>query len=169
MTDRNIEVWMRGPVPGFEPYVQPIAQALLQVKEDVNALAASLPETHVWTRPGGAASIGFHILHIGGSLDRLLTYARGERLTSSQLDALRSETVSTHASLRELVDVMNAQIERALDQLRGTPSEALLAARQVGRAGHPSTVLGLLFHAAEHATRHVGQAITTAKILSATK
>ena len=49
-------------------------------------------------------------------------------------------------------------------QLRATPRESLLDDRKVGRAGLPTTVLGLLFHAAEHTTRHVGQAITTALI-----
>jgi hypothetical protein len=37
--------------------------------------------------------------------------------------------------------------------------------RQVGRAQLPSTVLGLLFHAAEHAQRHVGQLVTTSKVI----
>jgi len=34
-----------------------------------------------------------------------------------------------------------------------------------GRAGLGSSVLGVLFHIAEHAARHAGQAITTARLL----
>jgi uncharacterized damage-inducible protein DinB len=70
-----------------------------------------------------------------------------------------------------LVEVANdvaAQIERALEQLRATRSDELTAERRVGRAGLPTTVVGLLFHAAEHCTRHAGQAVTTARILAGT-
>jgi hypothetical protein len=61
------------------------------------------------------------------------------------------------------------QIDEALNQLRRTPVESLGAAREVGRAKLPSTVLGLLFHAAEHTSRHVGQLITTLKIVRVNK
>jgi len=43
----------------------------------------------------------------------------------------------------------------------------LTDARAVGRQRLPSTVIGLLVHAAEHTTRHAGQIITTAKIVTA--
>jgi hypothetical protein len=39
--------------------------------------------------------------------------------------------------------------------------------RRVGRQALPATVLGLLFHAAEHTTRHAGQPITTSKTVRA--
>lgn len=165
MGDTRPEVWMRGPVPGFAPLLQPVVHALEQVREDIDRLVASVPLEHVWARPGGAASIGFHVRHIGGSLDRLLTYARGERLTAGQLAALTAESTECGSPLAEVAGHATASIDRALDQLRVTPQEALLTARAVGRAGLPSTTVGLLFHAAEHSTRHAGQAITTAKIL----
>jgi hypothetical protein len=65
-----------------------------------------------------------------------------------------------------LVAEVGRTIDRAFNQLRATTSASLLDDRKVGRAGLPSNVLGLLFHAAEHSTRHVGQVITTARILS---
>ena len=71
------EVWLRGPIDGFDPSVMPAVHALLQVREDLRHLVATVPAAHVWARPGGAASIGFHLRHTGGALDRLLTYARG--------------------------------------------------------------------------------------------
>ena len=74
------EPWLRGSVEGFEPLVMPIVHALMQVREDLENLVASVPAEHVWQRPGGAASIGFHIRHLGGALDRLLTYARGDAI-----------------------------------------------------------------------------------------
>jgi len=161
------EAWQRGPVPGFDPLLMPIVHTLIQVREDLEGLARSVPAGHVWQRPGGAASIGFHVRHAGGALDRLFTYARGETLSDAQRAAARDEGApgDPPASLTEVVAGVGGLIDRALDQLRGTSRDELLNERKVGRAGLPSTVLGLLFHAAEHSTRHVGQAITTAKIL----
>jgi hypothetical protein len=136
---------------------------LIQAREDLDRLVGSIPSEHVWRRPGGAASIGFHVRHAGGALDRLFTYARGESLSDGQRAALKAEGEpgDPPAQLPELVADVSRVIDRAVEQLRGTPRAVLLDARQVGRAGLPATVLGLLFHAAEHTTRHVGQAITT--------
>jgi hypothetical protein len=169
MTDtRQPEVWLRGAVSGVEPMLMPVAHALLQAKEDIEQLAKTVSPDHVWTRPGGAASIGFHVRHAGGSIDRLFTYARGEALSADHKAALRAEGAPADPppAFDEVVAEASAAIGRALEQVRRTARENLLDARGVGRAGLPSTVLGLMMHAAEHATRHVGQAITTARILS---
>jgi hypothetical protein len=171
MTDSTAqpEAWLRGPLPGIDALLMPAAHALVQAREDIEQLAGTVDPRHVWKRPGGAASIGFHVRHVGGSLDRLLTYARGEALNEGQRAALRAEAGEgeTGPPLPEIAGEAMAAIERALIQLRDTPAGHLLEPRKVGRAGLPATVLGLLFHAAEHATRHVGQAITTARILGA--
>ena len=168
MTEELPEVWLRGRVDGYAPLLMPIVHALLQVREDIDRLLQRVPAEHVWLRPGGAASLGFHIRHTGGALDRLFTYARGDMLSTAQKAALRveEEPGDPPPSLKDLADEANAAIERAFEQLRTTQPESLLDERRVGRAGLPSTVLGLLFHAAEHSTRHIGQAITTARILS---
>ena len=165
---QETEAWQRGPVPGFDLLVMPVVHALIQAQEDLQRLVAMVPAEHVWQRPGGAASIAFHVSHTGGALDRLFTYARGEGLSDAQRAAARAEGKpgDTPATLPALVAEVNETIERAFDQLRGTKAESLLDERKVGRAGLPSNVLGLLFHAAEHCTRHVGQAISTAKILA---
>jgi hypothetical protein len=162
------EVWQRGPIPGFEPLLMPVVHALVQVREDLQRLADEIQPEHVWMRPGDAASIGFHVRHTGGALDRLFTYARGEALTDAQKAALREEGVAGDppASLTSVVSGVDAIIDRALEQLASTPKESLLDERKLGRAGLPTNVLGLLFHAAEHSTRHVGQAITTAKVVA---
>jgi hypothetical protein len=161
------EVWLRGAVDGYDPLLMPVAHALLQVREDLARLEASVPAAHVWIRPGVAASIGFHVRHTGGAIDRLFTYARGEALSDAQKETLRTEGIPGEpaASLTSLTEDVNGIIDRALLQLRATDAASLLEPRRVGRAGLPSTTLGLLFHAAEHSTRHMGQAITTAKIL----
>jgi uncharacterized damage-inducible protein DinB len=167
MTPSDPEVWLRGAVEGFPPLLMPVVHALLQVREDVRRLADTVPDEHLWTRPGAAASIGFHLRHTGGALDRLFTYARGEQLSDAQKRALAAEGAPGEppATLADLSAELDAAIERALAQLRATSADGLLVERRVGRAGLPSNVLGLLFHAAEHSTRHVGQAITTARVL----
>jgi hypothetical protein len=164
MTTVATEAWQRGPVPGFESLLMPVVHALIQAREDLERLVGSVPPEHVWRVPGGAASLGFHVRHAGGALDRLFTYARGEALSDAQRAALKAEgdPGDPPAPLSELVADVNRIIESAMEQLRSTPREMLLEDRTVGRAGLPATVFGLLFHAAEHTTRHVGQAITTA-------
>jgi uncharacterized damage-inducible protein DinB len=161
------EAWLRGAVDGIEPMLMPVAHALIQAREDIQQLATRVPASAVWERPGDAASIGFHVRHLGGALDRLLTYARGETLSEAQRAALKEEGAPGNppASLADVVRETGAIVDRALDQLRATSPEQLLEPRRIGRAELPSNVLGLLFHAAEHCTRHAGQAITTAKIL----
>ncbi len=165
MADTRPEVWMRGPVAGYEALLQPLVHSLLQVREDLEGLAARVPAGHVFARPGGAGSIAFHVRHIGGATDRLLTYARGESLTASQITALKAESQETTETLGEIVAGTLERLEHALMQIRQTTLDDLLTERKVGRAGLPSNTLGLLFHAAEHATRHAGQAMTTAKVL----
>ena len=136
------EVWLRGPVQGFAPVVMPAAHALLQVREDLERLANTVPDAHVWARPGGAASIGFHIRHTGGALDRLLTYARGEPLSDGQLRFLRVEgdAGDPPALLASLVNEAQTTLERALAQLRDTAPDSIYVERRVGRAGLPATV-----------------------------
>jgi len=158
---------MRGPIDGIDPMLMPVAHSLVQAREDLEALLIHVPAAHVWDRPGGAASIGYHVRHLGGALDRLFTYARGEGLSDAQKAALRAEgeAGSPPATLADLVRGTSDQIETALVQLRQTSRDRLLDHRGIGRAQLPSNVLGLLFHAAEHSTRHAGQAVTTAKVL----
>ena len=165
------EPWLRGPVPEVSPLLQPVAHALLQAVEDVRRVVAPLNHDALWARPASAASVGFHVRHAAGALDRLFTYARGETLSSLQRAALAAETAADEQekmSALDLIAAFEAQVERAVAQLRETPAHRLTERREVGRARLPSTVLGLLFHGAEHTQRHVGQIITTAKIVGAT-
>src|SRR5580765_1097831 len=168
-TTPQTEAWMRGPVEGIEPLLMPVAHALIQAKEELQQLASQVHEDQVWLRPGGAASIGFHVRHLGAALDRLFTYARGESLNDAQKAAFRAEEEPGEpaARLADLVNDASAHIDRALNELRHMTRDQLLDYRGVGRAQLPSNVLGLLFHAAEHSTRHTGQLITTAKIIAA--
>jgi uncharacterized damage-inducible protein DinB len=161
------EAWMRGPVEGIPPLLMPVPHALIGAREDVAAAIADLSADELWSRPGGAASAGFHAVHLAGSLDRLFTYARDEQLGAEQLQALAAENAPPDPppSAREVVGIVDVAVEKALAQLRATDPATLLEPRGVGRKRLPSNVLGLLFHAAEHTQRHVGQLVTTAKIV----
>jgi uncharacterized damage-inducible protein DinB len=160
----STEAWLEGPLDGVDPYLMPVAHGLVQVTRDLERVA-DLTRAQVWARPGGAASVGFHLNHVAGVLDRLPTYARAETLSERQMETLRAETEPGDADVATLVREARAAAASALAQVRATPREALLEPRAVGRRQLPSTVLGLLHHAAEHATRHTGQAITTARIV----
>lgn len=161
------EPWLRGPVPGIAPVLQPAAHALLQAQEDIATIAPTVSADLLWLQ-AGAATAGFHAIHLAGALDRIYTYARGEALSDEQKAAARAENVPLpELDGRDLVVIVEQAVERALAQLRATPAESVFDARKVGRAGLPSTVLGLLFHGAEHSTRHSGQFISTVKLLAA--
>ena len=161
------EAWLRGPMPGIDPYLMPAAHALVQASEDLERAARGLTAEQLWARPGGAAAPGFHLRHIAGVVDRLFTYARGEALSEAQREMLaaESEPGNSPPDADSLIQRAQAAIATALDTLRATPREKLLEPRAVGRKQLPSTVLGLYSHAAEHAQRHTGQLITTAKIV----
>lgn len=164
----NQEYWLRGPVDGVIPLLQPVAHSLLQARDDVTGAIAPLSAAQLWTGPGEAAPIGYHVKHLAGSLDRLLTYARGEQLSPGQIAALKLESFveDPPSDAAHLTALLQARIESALAQVTRTGEGDLLVERRVGRQRLPSNTLGLLFHAAEHATRHAGQIITTARIVS---
>jgi uncharacterized damage-inducible protein DinB len=161
------EVWLRGPLPEIPPLLQPVAHALLQAREEVAEYMAHFPAEKLAERPLGLASVGFHLRHLTGVLDRTFTYARGEALSETQLAYLAAETQPpTHpGAVAELVQAFYNQVDKALAQLKATPETTLPEWRGVGRAQLPSTVIGLLVHAAEHTTRHVGQLLVTSRLV----
>ena len=161
--------WLRGDVQGIHPLLQPAAHALIDADEDVRKFVPSLSAEQIAARPGNVASIAYHVVHSIGSLDRLFTYARGSALDERQLEALAGEKKLDPRALTApaLADRFSAAVERAHSQLRVTREDQLLVRRLVGRAQLPSNTIGLLFHAAEHTARHVGQIVTMARIVIA--
>jgi hypothetical protein len=163
------EVWLRGPVEGIQPLLQPAAHTLLQVGEDVVPIVQHLTPDQLWARPGGAASIGFHLAHLPGSLERLLTYSRGESLNPDQLARLAAERTvhEDRPELARLLEAFTTGLADAIDYLRVVPPDSLLQPREVGRKRLPSTTVGLIFHAAEHSARHAGQIVTLTRVVMA--
>lgn len=149
------------------PLLQPVAHALLQAKEEVNEIMEHFPSMLLWVRPADMASAGFHLQHLSGVIDRVFTYARNEPLSLSQFEELAAEGKNLHPGITtaELVNRFNRQVDKALHQIKNTSEKTLTEYRGIGRAGLPSTVIGLLFHAAEHTMRHVGQLMVTAAVV----
>ncbi|MDU0370556.1 DinB family protein [Hymenobacter endophyticus] len=163
------EVWLRGPLPGLLPSLQPLAQALLQAREEVETALAAFPDALLPARPAGVASVGFHLRHLSGVLDRMQTYARQEPLSAAQFAYLAAEKegLTPPETTAALVRRFSQTVEQMLGTLRATPEATLPEFRPVGRQALPSTVIGLLVHATEHTTRHTGQLLVTARLVQA--
>ncbi|MDR3693773.1 DinB family protein [Mucilaginibacter sp.] len=161
------EVWLRGPLDDAPPLLQPVAHALLQAREEIDQLMAGFPDELLWEMPFGLASPGFHLQHLTGVLDRLFTYAKQAQLSPAQLAYLKAEgKPGEHLIYADgLVKVFDAQVNKAITQLKNTDEAILTEARGVGRAMLPSTVIGLYVHAAEHTMRHTGQLLVTVSVL----
>ena len=162
-----VEAWLRGPVPGVPPLLVPVAHMLQHAYEDAVGAVSGLTPEQIWARPGGGASIGFHVRHLIGALDRIFSYARGESLTGQQMATLAGESDAGEppADADVLTAELRAALDTALDQLRATDPDTLVDARGVGRRQLPTTVLGLLVHGGEHSARHAGQALTLNRIV----
>lgn len=162
----TLEVWMRGPIAGLDPLLQPVAHAILQAREEVNLMMIDFPNELIWEKPSGVASVAFHLQHLSGVLDRLFTYANNQLLNEDQLELLALESDDTqYLTVKGLLTRFNNQVNKALTQLKNMDEKTLLEPRGIGRKQIPTNLLGLVFHAAEHTQRHVGQLFVTVRIL----
>ena len=161
------EVWLRGAQNEFPVLLQPITFALQQAQEDIEKYTFNFPDELLYERPGNAASVAFHLQHLSGVLDRMFTYAENMPLNEAQQNWLSSEgkAPEKYTSAAELVQIFNDRIQTSLQKLKTIDIKTLTEPRGVGRKQLPSTVFGLLIHAAEHTQRHVGQLLVTAKVL----
>ncbi|MCZ4223657.1 DinB family protein [Pedobacter rhodius] len=164
---QKLEVWQRGPLPDIIPVLQPVAHALLQAREEINDYLHQFPVELLWIRPAGMASTGFHLQHLSGVLDRVFSYARNEKLSEFQFEQLAEEGKDSEVGYKveDLVNRFNTQVDIAIAQIKITDESSLGDFRGIGRAGLPSTVIGLLVHAAEHTMRHVGQLMVTVAVV----
>ena len=164
------EAWLSGALEGVSPMLMPAAHALIQAARDVREATKNLTEMEVWAKPNDVPSVGFHLLHIAGSCDRLLTYARGEKLSAEQFTALAAEREINHSmNAALLTQKAITEIEKVNEEISLMLDKTLFEKRTVGRREMPTNVFGLLFHIAEHTQRHVGQIIATAKIVHLAK
>ncbi|MBO9617871.1 MAG: DinB family protein [Niabella sp.] len=168
--ETRTEVWLRGAkTAGVAPELQPAADALLQANEELQQLLQHFPDALLWERPAGVASAGFHLKHIVGVLDRLLTYAEGATLSEAQFAYLKNETVADDATVGDLLKALAQAVAATIERYKKIAAVTLTESRKVGRARLPATVIGLCFHAAEHTMRHTGQLLVTVRVLQSSR
>ena len=159
------EPWLRGTLQDVPAVQRAVVHALQLAGEDLQRWCGGLSDQQINARPGGVAPVAFHLRHIARSLDRLLTYAEGRELDDEQLSTKQAE-MNPGATREELFAELNSALTQSEVRVRAVDPGALEQGRRVGRKQLPTTVGGLLVHCADHTQRHVGQAITTAKIVS---
>ncbi|WP_341225631.1 DinB family protein [uncultured Arcticibacterium sp.] len=163
------EVWLRGSIAEIPALLQPAAHALLQTVEELHIILEDISNELLIQEIGGRATPSFHLKHLTGVLDRMLTYAKGESLSKEQFDYLRNEKLLEPKPIKEeLINAFETKVSEALIYFKSLDEAKLTEARGVGRKQLPSTVIGLLFHAAEHAQRHLGQLLVTVSFLKST-
>ena len=157
------EPWMRGPIAGVHPLLTPILYSFQQAREDLAKYMDGLTAEQVWDAPHGFGSVGFHVRHIAGSTERLVTYLQEGSLSEQQLASLETEKSPDGPGREELLALLDRSFRDAELVIRALDPMKLTEPRTVGRQKLPTTVIGLLSHIAEHTQRHVGQAISAAK------
>ena len=158
------EPWLRGTLTQVDPVQRAVLHALDLVKEDLQKWCGDLSDEELNARPGDVASIAFHLRHVARSTDRLLTYTENHSLRPEQIAVMKQE-LEPGATRDALFAELNEGLESAALRVRAFKPEWLSEPRMVGRQRMPTTLAGLLIHIAEHTQRHVGQAVTTAKII----
>jgi len=144
----------------------PVFFSFAQVREDLERHTAGLSAGQVW-KPVAGSSLGFHLKHIAGSVDRITSYLLGRQLDAGQLAFLRGES-EPPCTLAELLELVEQSLSKSETELKTIEYASMYAARTVGRRALPTTVIGLIVHLAEHTQRHLGQAVVIAKILRQT-
>jgi uncharacterized damage-inducible protein DinB len=158
-----VEPWLRGTLTEVDTVRRGVLHALELAREDVARWCGELTAGQLEARPFGLPSVGFQMRHMVRSLDRLLTYAEGQQLSEAQLALLKSEMDSGRRE--DLFAEFERGIESAMERVRAIAPTAYEEARGVGRKMLPTSVGGLLVHCADHTQRHVGQTVTTAKVV----
>ncbi len=164
---QKVEPWLRGTRTELDAVRRGVIHALELAAEDVASWCAGLSDGEMEQQPVGLAPVGFHVRHVARSLDRLLTYAENQQLSERQLKALKREMEggSKEATLMEFAEAIEVSVTRIL-ALSGKSYEER---RVVGRKKLATTLGGLLVHCADHSQRHAGQAVTTAKLVTAVR
>ena len=164
MAEQKVEPWLRGTRTDVDAVRRGVIHALELAAEDIAKWCDGLSDGEIEARPMGLPPVGFHMRHIARSLDRLLTYAEGQQLSERQLNALKTEfegSEGREGTFMEFAESIEVSVARILKIAPNSYAEE----RGVGKKKLPTTVGGLLVHCADHTQRHVGQAVTTAKIV----
>ena len=162
-----IEPWLRGTHSELPAVCRAVLHALDLALDDITKWTIGLADVEAHAQPYGLTSVSFHLKHIARSVDRILTYAEGRQISTEQLAALRAEQGGEGTPLSELLDEVRASFENAAGRIRALATANFDTPRSVGRKQLPTSIGGALIHVADHTQRHVGQVVTTAKVLAA--
>jgi uncharacterized damage-inducible protein DinB len=165
-TNPYVEPWLRGTHSEVPAVGRAVLHALELGLDDLTKWTAGLSDLEVHSKPLGLPSLAFHLRHVAGSVDRILSYAEGNQLTAEQLTTLKSEQVGEE-TLAELLAAVEASFSNAAERVRASATADFDTFRGVGRKQLPTSIGGALIHVADHTQRHVGQVVTTAKVLVA--
>jgi uncharacterized damage-inducible protein DinB len=170
MSKQNAEIlpepWLQGTLTDLPVLQRAVLHSLQMAQEDTAKWCSTLDDREIHMRPFGLPSVAFQLRHIARSLDRFCCYAEGVPLNEQQLAVLATE-MENNGTRESIFSELQASLEntrRRLDVIVQQPLDTPIA---IGRKHLPTTLAGLLVHAAEHTQRHVGQAITTAKVILA--
>jgi uncharacterized damage-inducible protein DinB len=158
------EPWLRGTLTDVPAVIRAVLHALELAREDVERWCEDLWDTELNDRPLGMMSVAQHVRHIARSIDRLLTYAEGRQLSAEQMAALKSEAEPVSTRDEVFVEFRSA-LDSSARRVTAFAAADLETPRAVGRQQLPTTVGGLLVHVADHTMRHVGQVVTTSKVV----
>lgn len=158
------EPWLRGTHTDVPAAGRAVVHALELALDDLRRWTAGLTEAEVHAAPFGLTPVATQLRHIAGSVDRILTYAEGKRLSDEQLARQQTEEGGGQ-SLGDLMAAVEASIAGALARIPALAGQDLEQARAVGRKQLPTSLGGVLIHVADHTQRHVGQVVVTAKVL----
>jgi uncharacterized damage-inducible protein DinB len=159
---------MRGILPGIDPVVGHLLRASEHIREDLERAIAPLSQGELWATPNGMTSAGFHAKHLAGSTERLRTYLEGQQLNAGQLAAMKAEGSGTE-SAQELIALVRESLARYEETVRALTPAHFGDVREIGRKRLQTTAISLAIHIAEHGQRHVGQAISAAKLAKAAR
>ena len=165
MAGEAVEPWLRGTLTEWDAVTRAVLHSLELAEEDAVKWCGGLSDAEMNARPQGIAPVAFHLRHIARSLDRLLSYAEGTQLDATQKAALATE-LDDGATTQAVMAELRAGLSSAKERVQRFAPEEFHAERGVGRAVLPTTVGGLLVHCADHTQRHIGQAVTTAKVVA---
>ena len=160
------EPWLRGTYSEVPAAGRAVLHALDLAWDDLTKWTSGLTDAEAHMEPLGLPSLGFHLRHIARSTDRILTYAEGGQLSAEQLASMKAEK-GGEETLARMLEEVRASFDRAAERVRALAGADLNAFRGVGRRQLPTSVGGAMIHVADHTQRHVGQAVTTAKVLRA--
>jgi uncharacterized damage-inducible protein DinB len=163
----SVEPWLRGTRTEIPAVVRAVLHAIDQSLENIEAWTEGLTDEQIDAEFHGLPSIGFHLRHLTGALDRSLTYAARLDLSEAQFDWLAGEKTGKGVSRAMLLEQLRASAARAETRLLTLADADFEVPRTIGRKHLPTTLGGIVVHIADHTQRHVGQVVTTAKVIRA--